>query len=80
MIVLNSGTKEMNQSFSELNDTFAMQGNSMGEVSLHLVNIKEQTEDIQGSTNGLMKYNTECEIVINDSSKEIHELKILSRN
>ncbi|AFQ13307.1 TPA: methyl-accepting chemotaxis protein [Bacillus pacificus] len=75
VIVLNSGTKEMNQSFSELNDTFAMQGNSMGEVSLHLVNIKEQTEDIQGSTNGLMKYNTECEIVINDSSKEIHELK-----
>lgn len=75
VMLLNLGTKEMNQSFTELNTTFSLQGHSMEEVSSHVLNIKEQTEDIQGSTNGLMKYNTECEIVINNSSKEIHELK-----
>ncbi|GCF76324.1 methyl-accepting chemotaxis protein [Bacillus cereus] len=75
VMLLNLGTKEMNQSFTELNTTFGLQGDSMEEVSSHVLNIKEQTEDIQESTNGLMKYNTECEIVINNSSKEISELK-----
>ncbi|HFJ9244862.1 TPA: methyl-accepting chemotaxis protein [Bacillus paranthracis] len=75
VMLLNTGTKEMNQAFGELNGTFYLQAESLEEVSTHVLNIKEQTEDIQGSTNGLMKYNTECEIVINDSSKEIHELK-----
>ncbi|PDY82789.1 hypothetical protein CON06_10080 [Bacillus cereus] len=75
VMTLNFGTKEMNQSFSELNSTFGLQGQSMEEVSSHLVNIKEQTGDIQESTNELMKYNTDCEIVIQSSSEEIQELK-----
>ncbi|MCU5201672.1 MULTISPECIES: methyl-accepting chemotaxis protein [Bacillus cereus group] len=75
VMLLNLGTKEMNQSFTELNTTFSLQGDSMEEVSSHVLNIKEQTSDIQESTNELMKYNTDCEIVIQNSSAEIHELK-----
>lgn len=75
VMLLNLGTKEMNQSFTELNTTFSLQGHSMEEVSSHVLNIKEQTGDIQESTDELMKYNTDCEIVIQNSSKEIHELK-----
>lgn len=75
VMLLNLGTREMNQSFTELNTTFSLQGQSMEEVSSHLVNIKEQTGDIQESTNELMKFNTDCEVVINNSSAEIHELK-----
>ncbi|MCC2380956.1 methyl-accepting chemotaxis protein [Bacillus wiedmannii] len=75
VMLLNLGTKEMNQSFTELNTTFSLQGHSMEEVSSHVLNIKEQTGDIQESTDELMKYNTDCEIVINNSSKEIDELK-----
>ncbi|MDA1569371.1 methyl-accepting chemotaxis protein [Bacillus cereus] len=75
VMLLNAGTKEMNQSFREINESFTLQGHSLEEVSSHLINMKEQTEDIRQSTNGLMTYNNQCEEVIKDSSKEVKELK-----
>ncbi|MGR9594423.1 methyl-accepting chemotaxis protein [Bacillus thuringiensis] len=75
VVLLNEGTKEMNQSFREINESFTLQGHSLEEVSSHLINMKEQTEDIRQSTNGLMTYNNQCEEVIKNSSKEVKELK-----